>query len=107
VHAGVMPHYSSRGKPGIVKHNFYYFLLIKIMPRTSKRIVIDPKIMVGKPVIRGTRVPVDAIIHRIALGDTVEEILQDYPGVTRKDIKAALDYAESLVRGEDILPQIG
>jgi len=67
------------------------------MPRASKRIVVDPKIMVGKPVIKGTRIPIDVVIHRIAEGDTVEEILQDYPGVTRKDIKAALDYAESLV----------
>ena len=61
----------------------------------SKRIVVDPKIMVGKPVIKGTRIPVDAIIHRIAEGSTVEEIIQDYPRITRKDIKAALEYAKS------------
>ena len=72
----------------------------------SKRIVVDPKIMVGKPVIKGTRIPVDAIIHRIAEGSSVEEIIQDYPRITRKDIKAALEYAESLIRGEDILPRI-
>ena len=71
-----------------------------------KRIIVDPRIMVGKPVIRGTRIPVDAIIHRIALGDTIEELLEDYPKITRLDVKAALEYAESLVRGEDVLPQI-
>jgi uncharacterized protein (DUF433 family) len=71
-----------------------------------KRIIVDPRIMVGKPVIRGTRIPVDAIIHRIALGDTIEELLEDYPKITRLDVKAALEYAGSLVRGEDVLPRI-
>jgi len=74
--------------------------------RLLKRIIVDPRIMVGKPVIRGTRIPVDAIIHRIALGDTIEELLEDYPKITRLDVKAALEYAESLVRGEDVSPQI-
>ena len=74
--------------------------------RLLKRIIVDPRIMVGKPVIRGTRIPVDAIIHRIALGGTIEELLEDYPKITRLDVKAALEYAESLVRGEDILPQM-
>jgi len=74
--------------------------------RLLKRIIVDPRIMVGKPVIRGTRIPVDVIIHRIALGDTIEKLLEDYPKITRLDIKAALEYAESLVRGEDVLPQI-
>ncbi len=71
-----------------------------------KRIVVDPKIMAGKPVIRGTRVPVDAIIHRIAQGEKIEDILKDYPRITRQDIKAALEYASSLVRGEDVMPVV-
>jgi uncharacterized protein (DUF433 family) len=71
-----------------------------------KRIVVDPKIMAGKPIIRGTRVPVDAIIHRIAQGEKVEEILEDYPKLTKQDIRAALEYARSLVIGEDVLPLI-
>jgi uncharacterized protein (DUF433 family) len=74
--------------------------------RLLKRIVVDPRIMVGKPVIRGTRIPVDTIIHRIAQGGTIKELLEDYPKITRLDVKAALEYAESLVRGEDVLPQI-
>jgi uncharacterized protein (DUF433 family) len=69
-----------------------------------KRIVVDPKIMAGKPIIEGTRVPVDAIIHRIAQGEEIEDILKDYPRITRQDIKAALEYASSLVRGEDVIP---
>ncbi len=71
-----------------------------------KRIVVDPKIMAGKPIIRGTRVPVDAVIHRIAQGEGIEDILKDYPRITRQDIKAALEYASSLVRGEDVIPLI-
>jgi len=69
-----------------------------------KEIVVDPKIMTGKPVIRGTRIPVDAILKRIADGMTVEEILEEYPNLTREKIKAALKYAEDIIRGEDIIP---
>jgi uncharacterized protein (DUF433 family) len=71
-----------------------------------RRIVVNPRVMVGKPVIRGTRVPVDAILHRIAEGEGVKEILRDYPKLTKADVKAAIEYAESLVRGEDVVPQI-
>ncbi len=70
-----------------------------------KRVIVDPKIMVGKPVIRGSRIPVDAILHRMAQGETVASIIEEYPALTRLDIRAALEYAESLVRGEDIIPQ--
>ena len=74
--------------------------------RIDGRIVINPKIMVGKPVIRGTRIPVDAIIKRIADGLTIKEILKDYPNLTKDDVKAALHYALDLVRGEDVLPLV-
>lgn len=71
-----------------------------------KRIVVNPKVMVGKPVIKGTRVPVDAILRRIADGWTFEKILEGYPNLTRGDVKAAIEYAERIVRGEDIIPEI-
>ncbi|MBI2145420.1 DUF433 domain-containing protein [Candidatus Woesearchaeota archaeon] len=71
-----------------------------------RRIVVDPKVMAGKPIIRGTRVPVDAILQRIAEGMTFEEVLQDYPNITREDIKAALEYSANVVRGEDIIPEV-
>lgn len=45
-----------------------------------------------------------AIIHRIAQGEEIKDILDDYPRITRQDIKAALEYASSLVRGEDVIP---
>jgi uncharacterized protein (DUF433 family) len=60
--------------------------------RYKERIVIDPQIMVGKPIIRGTRIPVDAIIRRLAEGMTIKEILEGYSNLTRDDVQAALEY---------------
>jgi uncharacterized protein (DUF433 family) len=57
------------------------------------RIVVDPAILVGKPVIRGTRLAVEFIIDLLARGWSVEQILQNYPGLVRDDIKACLEYA--------------
>ena len=71
-----------------------------------KRIVVNPKIMLGNPVIKGTRVAVHEIIARVAQGWTFKEIIEDYPRITSEDIKAALLYAEKLVEGEDIFPTI-
>jgi uncharacterized protein (DUF433 family) len=61
------------------------------------RIVVDPKIMVGKPVIKGTRIPVDMIIRQLAQGSTIEEILEDYPQLKRGDIRAALEYCAEIL----------
>ncbi len=55
-----------------------------------ERIVTDPKIMAGKPVIRGTRLTVEYILGLLAQGVTVEEILQEYEGLTPEDIQACL-----------------
>jgi uncharacterized protein (DUF433 family) len=57
------------------------------------RIVVDPAILVAKPVIRGTRLAVEFIIDLLARGWSVEQILQNYPGLVRDDIKACLAYA--------------
>lgn len=57
------------------------------------RIEIDPGVMVGKPVIRGTRITVELILRRFADGYTLEEILQDHPRLTAEDVQAALAYA--------------
>ncbi len=69
-----------------------------------KRIVINPKVMVGKPVIRGTRIPVDLIIKLVAQGMTEKEFYEDYPQLTKEDIKAALLYGAEVVSSETILP---
>jgi len=58
----------------------------------KERIVIDQRIMVGKPVIKGTRIPLDAIIRRLAEGMSIKAILEDYPNLTREDIQAALSW---------------
>jgi uncharacterized protein (DUF433 family) len=58
-----------------------------------ERIVIDPKVMVGKPIIRGTRITVDCILDSLASGMSFEEIAKDY-GLTFEDVKAALIYAK-------------
>jgi uncharacterized protein (DUF433 family) len=58
-----------------------------------KRISVDPEIMLGKPVIKGTRLPIDIIVEKIAYGETKEDIKKDYPFLTDQDIRAALLYA--------------
>ena len=72
--------------------------------KLRQRIVVDPAVMVGKPIIRGTRIPIDAIITRLADGMTEDEIVEDLPRLTKTDIKAALVYSAEIVRGEDITP---
>jgi len=63
------------------------------MEELLDRIVIDPGILVGKPVIKGTRVPVHLIIELLANGMTTKQILKEYPQLKQKDIKATLLYA--------------
>jgi uncharacterized protein (DUF433 family) len=57
------------------------------------RITVDPKVMVGKPVIKGTRITVELIVQLLANGATETEILEDYPDLEKADIKAALLFA--------------
>jgi len=68
-----------------------------------ERIIIDPKIQHGKPVIRGTRVPVARIIAELAGGMTEEEVMREYE-ITKKDIAAALAYAADLVEADEFHP---
>lgn len=69
----------------------------------QKRIVSDPAVLVGKPVIKGTRVPVSLILNLLAHGYTVERVLQAYPVLKSKDIQAALEYAEGIIGREQIV----
>jgi uncharacterized protein (DUF433 family) len=68
------------------------------------KITIDPKIMVGKPVITGTRITVELILQKLAAGITQKEIIQDYPRLTKEDIKAALGYAANSLGNEEVFP---
>lgn len=70
------------------------------MEELLDRIVIDPDILVGKPVIKGTRIPVHLIIELLANGMTTKQILKEYPQLKEKDIKAALLYASKLLERE-------
>lgn len=67
------------------------------MSMTPSRISVDPDVMVGKPVIAGTRLTVEFILGLLANGWSVEDILANYPHVERDDILACLRYAHSLV----------
>lgn len=68
------------------------------------RIVIDPGILVGKPVVKGTRLAVEFIVDLLAQGWTEADILRSYPGLTRDDILACLAYASELLRAERVFP---
>ena len=70
---------------------------------THDRITVDPKIMFGKPVIKGTRVPVELILRKIAEGMTDGEILAHHPHLTAADIRAAAAFAADHLANEDIV----
>jgi len=63
----------------------------------SERVEINPKVMLGKPVIRGTRIPVELILRKLSEGAKEEDLLDAYPNLTQEDIRAALAYAAELV----------
>lgn len=71
--------------------------------KDRERIIIDPKIQHGKPVIRGTRVPVARIIAELAGGMTREEVMGEYE-ITAEDVAAALAYAADLVESDEFHP---
>jgi uncharacterized protein (DUF433 family) len=68
-----------------------------------ERIEINPKIMLGKPVIRGTRIPVELILRKLGEGATEENLLDAYPNLQREDIRAAMAYAAVALAHEEIM----
>ena len=64
---------------------------------TNPRIVVDPDVCSGKPVIKGTRIMVRNVLGIVAGGGTVQEVLESYPELTEQDVSAALEYAADLV----------
>ncbi|HLQ43090.1 MAG TPA: DUF433 domain-containing protein [Planctomycetaceae bacterium] len=70
------------------------------------RIVVNPKVMVGKPVIRGTRLTVECILNALAHEMTVDEILTEYPRLTRDDILACLLFAKTAMSDITYMPLI-
>jgi len=72
---------------------------------TTNRIEINPDVMLGKPVIRGTRIPVELLLRKLSEGATEADLLDAYPRLTREDIQAALAYAADTVAHETIVLQ--
>ncbi|MBI2908284.1 MAG: DUF433 domain-containing protein [Chloroflexi bacterium] len=70
----------------------------------KERITVDPNILVGKPVVKGTRLAVEFIVDLLAQGWSEEEILRNYPGLTAEDIKACLRYASAVLHAEKVYP---
>lgn len=70
--------------------------------KNVKGIEVNPKIMFGKPIIAGTRIPVEIILEKLAIGETVDAILKDYPRLTKDDIHAAISFANKLVKNVPI-----
>lgn len=68
------------------------------------RITIDPAILTGKPIVRGTRLSVEFLIGLLAQGWSEAEILRNYPGLTHEDLLACLAYAEEMLRTEKVYP---
>ena len=70
----------------------------------TERIVVDPKILTGKPVVRGTRISVELVVELLAAGWSHEQILASHPHLSEADIRACLAYASEFLREEKVYP---
>ena len=69
-------------------------------------IVSDPKVMMGKPVITGTRITVELILEKLAAGETFEQILESHPRLTREAIQAALSFEAQALKADVVYPVV-
>lgn len=74
---------------------------------TTARIISDPKILFGKPVIAGTRISVELVLEKLGAGEQPDDLLIDYPHLTREDIQAALRFAAQALRSDAVYPFAG
>lgn len=75
------------------------------VPAMPDRITIAPDICNGRPVVRGTRITVQTVLEFLAAGDSMDDVLAEYPSLTRDDVKACLDYASRLMANHySVLP---
>lgn len=72
-----------------------------------RRITVDPRVVVGKPVIKGTRLTVEYILNLLAHGATTAEILEEYEGLTSEDIQACLLFATRSLENTEFMPLTG
>ena len=81
-------------------------VLVKETPRTyEERITADPRILAGKPVVRGTRIAVSLVLEELAQNPDIKELLAAHPDLTRADVQACLAYAKAMVTGEEVSPK--
>lgn len=73
-------------------------------PSWQDRIVVDPQILVGKPVVKGTRLSVELIVDLLAQGWSEGDVLNSYPKLTAEDIQACLKYASAVMHSEKVYP---
>jgi uncharacterized protein (DUF433 family) len=71
----------------------------------QERIVTNPGILAGKPVVRGTRIPVELVLDHLAQNPDLADLFAAYPRLTINDVKACLAYAHALVEGQDVTPE--
>ncbi|MCF6352438.1 MAG: DUF433 domain-containing protein [Cyclobacteriaceae bacterium] len=69
----------------------------------ANRVIINPDIMLGKPVIKGTRVTVELILRKLSEGMTIDQMLESYEHLSKEDVYAALTYASDLIANEEII----
>jgi uncharacterized protein (DUF433 family) len=69
----------------------------------TDRIEVNPKVMLGKPVVRGTRIPVELILRKLSEGETEDDLLDAYPRLSRQDIQATIGYAADTLAHEETL----
>ena len=69
-----------------------------------QHIVADPAVMLGKPVVSGTRITVESILEKLAAGETIEQLLDAHPRLTREGVLAALAYAAEALRSDTVYP---
>lgn len=72
----------------------------------TERILSDPAVLMGKPVIAGTRIPVELILEKLSAGETFDQILEAYPRLTREGILAALRFAAQALRADVVYPTV-
>ena len=71
-----------------------------------ERIAVNPLVMLGKPVIRGTRITVEILLEKIAAGFSMDEILVDYPRLSKEDVLAAVAYAREVISTDELIPRV-
>ena len=72
----------------------------------STLIVSDPQVMMGKPVVAGTRITVELILEKLAAGETIEQLLEAHPRLTRESVLAALAFAAQAIRADVVYPVV-